>query len=160
MNKLIGCKAASAALLPQRWREATADTAELRALIALSAAVRDRRILAAVRATALAKDRPAVVRGAAVTVLGSYVYPTLSGRVKQNRDGTIEVMVGPRTNPYQEEGLQPLGLDEQIEIDRVLNQLTSDFKSGDVPYLARGILNTVRAACHDPKSRESVARCP
>jgi len=158
---IASCAAETASLLPEYWRTAAADSAELNALIDLSKRVRDRRLLSEVRSLALARGKPYAVRGAALIVLANYIYPTLSGSVHTNKKtGELTISIGMQSHASQVDGPEPLGEAEYAEIGRVVKLLAEEKGPTEIDGWAKYVREMTRLACQRPQAVVSVRSCP
>lgn len=72
-NYITTCREEGPAILAENWRTTPADTGQLRYLVINTGRLRDERLYSALRAVALDRSRPSLVRIGAMLALGRYV---------------------------------------------------------------------------------------
>ena len=131
---IINCVDEGPAYFSAQWTTAPADTVALRALIAGSTRVRDARVYARLRETAVDAARPDAVRVAAMIALARYVKRTIAIDLSELcvPDGPltrIRYYGGSAVERAQVHGAQPLG-DVKTEVVSLLDRIAAD-RSGE-----------------------------
>ena len=114
-HNLAYCRDSAGAVASALWAHFPTDLQAANGVMFVSANVRDRRVLAALFATARDTLRPEHVRAAAVAVLHTYQNPSVVQRLVDTR-GRWDIQLGLRTHGAQVAGAQLPGPESDAEI--------------------------------------------
>lgn len=164
VGALDSCPALAPNFLPALWRRPLGnDTVRLNALLEMSRSVRDRRLVAALRATAGDSSRSMADRDAALIVLAANLDPAYRGSAKLGAGGKVSITLSSWMHPYQKDGVQPTGpadLQAIFEIFVELAKLKPTAHTGDAPWIGRIVVQSIRRRCQDAEQRRDIRYCP